>query len=192
MAEVKEETTKALATSKTTASKLRIEEEPELIDLTQSPESIEQMLNEIERDHCDEQQQQRETSLREYEREYLCFEERINRVVLPERINRNQSSSDLKYERIKCLLKDWIFWTSNATTGNKQQEIDGDDLEIFKGYLLFTLVQIQNNELIGLVMRTFKRLAKFYGSFEWIKSYKEIEKAIKSEFYLLNGSIFII
>jgi hypothetical protein len=112
-----------------------------------------------------------------YQSDYECFLDRLNSFVLPAKVNLSQSESELELERIKNMLDDWIFCTS------KQNEIDADDLQIFKNYLFYLLLILKDYEKLTFILRIFKYLIKKNGSFEWVESYKEIVSQIQSEFY---------
>ena len=175
-----------------------ITDSPPLIDLTQSPRpSL--------RDSPFEQADSFHNALPQYEQEYKCFNEKLSMVQLPTQINLNQSKSELKKERIKFLLHDWILWTSSHSEPTahakldrslltnvsffQEAAIDSDDLDIFKGYVLYLAAKKRNFEMVLYIIKIFKRLIKKYGSFEWVNSFREISSSIQSEFYEQYDSV---
>ncbi len=90
-------------------------------------------------------------------------------------------------------MDDWIFFTSKTNSSfksNKQQKIDFDDLEIFKGYLLHILNEFKDLEKMTLILKIMKRLIVKNGSTEWIEAYKEIYESLQADFYAIYDSTF--
>lgn len=115
-----------------------------------------------------------------YQTEYKCFKQKIAEFELPDHVNMNQQRHELKREKIKHLLSDWIFSTSR----NQSINIDSDDLNVFKGYLFYLLNVRKQFEELYFILKILKRLIEKNGSFEWIEAYKELVTSIQSDFYL--------
>jgi len=137
----------------------------------------EQEREEKSREKLLKEKEKFETTNQMYLNDYKCFLDRLNSFVLPVKINLKQSKSELELERIKNMLDDWIFCTS------RQNEIDADDLNIFKNYLFYLLLILKDYEKLTFILKIFKYLIKKNGSLEWVESYKEIVSQIQSDFY---------
>lgn len=116
----------------------------------------------------------------EHRKEYKCFKQRISQFQLPDHVNKNQSKKEIELEKIKYLLSDWISWTSRRTS----DFIDSDDLQIFRGYILYLLTVRKQFEMLAFIMKLLRRLIEKDGSFEWIETYKELYSSIRTEFYI--------
>ena len=119
-----------------------------------------------------------------YQKDYDCFQNRINNFELPDNINKKQPAKEIDFEKIKHLLDDWIFWTTNSSN------LDVDDLQIFKGYLLHVLNHFKDLEKMVLILKLFKRLVVKNGSMEWVDSYKDVYSSIQADFYAMYDSVF--
>ena len=122
-----------------------------------------------------------------YYKDYISFRNKLKNFE-----NERLIYEDSEIESIKCLLNDWIIWTSNKNlnemkysyfNGKNQQEIDSDDLLVFKNYLFYLLNVKKDFEKLRIIFKIFKRLILKNGSFEWIETYKEFSSSIQSEFY---------
>ena len=130
-----------------------------------------------------------------YEKEYTFFKSRLLNFKSEERLNRNLLREDKEIFLIKHLLADWIFWTSKSsfTRGNnKRPEISDEDLQIFKGYLLYLLKVKKNIEKVTIVLKILKRIIEKSGSYEWIENYKDILASIQSDFFEEYNSVLNI
>ena len=129
-----------------------------------------------------------------YEKDFLIFDKKLNDIANT-KINSKvfrPNSSELKLECAKHMLNDWIYFTSknnNAvscqanTSRASASQIDAEDLQTFKNYLLYLLIVRRDLELLTLVFKIFKRLIQKNGSFEWIEAYKELQASVQAEFY---------
>ncbi len=99
---------------------------------------------------------------------------------MPDYVSRFQSADELEKEKLKHLLSDWIFWTSR----NRIDSIDQDDLNIFRGYLIYLLITRRQLEKLVFILKILKRIIEKNGSFDWIEAYKELYTYIQSEFYV--------
>ena len=118
----------------------------------------------------------------DYEDEYKTFVNKIETFINKSKVGGEASANcdDDDIDAIKRLLDDWIFWSANLL---KAKSIDDDDIQIFKGYLLYLLIKIENIEKLFLILKLFKRLVIRNGNTEWIRHYKNINEEIQSEFY---------
>jgi hypothetical protein len=114
---------------------------------------------------------------------YDIFKRRIDVFELSDKINKTQANSDLDMERIKSLLNDWIFWTSRLVNNTSDSLIDQDDIDLFKNYLLYLLIYLNDFEKSNLIMRIFKRLIEKNGNIEWAECYKDILMTLQTNFY---------
>jgi hypothetical protein len=126
---------------------------------------------------------QQETKMSSLKQSYDAFKSRIDHFELSDKINQSifRRKSELELEKIKCLLDDWIFWTSR--TGSTNETIDQDDIDLFKGYLLYLMTERADLEMLCTILRILKRLIEKNGSLEWTDQFKEITTSIQSEFY---------
>ncbi len=115
-----------------------------------------------------------------YSDEYKCFKQKIEEFKLPDHVCKFQHADELEKEKLKHLLSDWIFWTSR----NKADDIDHEDLNIFRGFLIYLLNTQRQLEKLAFIFKILKRLIEKNGSFEWIETYKELYTSIQSEFYI--------
>jgi hypothetical protein len=130
------------------------------------------------------------SALETYKNGYLVFDKRLKRIEAT-KINRTafQRESELKLECIKYLLNDWIYFTSKDTKCTRlsskeiNNQIDADDLQVFKNYILYLLHVSQDFEQLALIMRVYKRLIIKNGSLEWTETYKEMCSSIQGDFY---------
>ena len=124
--------------------------------------------------------------IKPHQENYDLFVEKLNNLRLPEYVNKKGfKRSELELERLKCLLNDWIFWTSKdkQKCSLNLEQIDPEDLDIFSGYLHFVLNVKKDLEKLSLTLKIFKRLVEKNGSNEWISAFKEIFYSLQSEFF---------
>ena len=127
----------------------------------------------------DQKFQQNEMYLKEC---YEIFNRRIKMFELSDKINKTQTKMELELERIKSLLNDWIFWTSQLVNASDSL-IDQGDIDLFKNYLLYLLIYLNDFEKLNIIMRIFKRLIEKNGNIEWAECYKDILMTIQTDFY---------
>ncbi len=126
-----------------------------------------------------EKSKHNETYLKEC---YTIFKRRIEMFELSDKINKTQTKSKLELERIKSLLNDWIFWTSQLVNSS-DSFIDQEDIDLFKNYLLYLLIYLNDFEKLNIIMKIFKRLIEKNGNIEWAECYKDILMTIQTDFY---------
>ncbi len=157
--------------------------EPDVIDLSDSPDSQTEFNNFSDRNS-------KSSAKEAYSKDYFVFDRRLQRIE-EDKINRAafKRDSELKLECIKYLLNDWIFFTSKDTTCSHlssreiNSKIDADDLLVFKHYLMYLLHVSKDLEHLVLIMRVFKRLILKNGSLEWTETYREMCASIQADFY---------
>jgi hypothetical protein len=137
-------------------------------------------LSNEDKEKNDQKFKQNEMYLKEC---YEIFNRRIQMFELSDKINKTQTKTELELERIKSLLNDWIFWTSQLVNAASDSLIDQEDIDLFKNYLLYLLIYLNDFEKLNIIMRIFKRLIEKNGNIEWAECYKDILMTIQTDFY---------
>ncbi|CAF0836831.1 unnamed protein product [Brachionus calyciflorus] len=136
-----------------------------------------------------------EGAIEKYSKDYKLFQAKLKQFQATSMTSsqiKNLNKKEARVELVKSFLNDWILWTSNKNCTDikysyfgreNQQDIDNEEIQIFKNYLFYLLLVKEDLEMVRLVLKIMKRLIQVYGSFEWTENFKDLSSCIQSEFF---------